>query len=1181
MYIKNLFVRDLFRPINGVVKADQQDAAIVWQELDEYVVTRELDKHFRRFFDTYLATVDSPRDPVITGKMGVWVSGFFGSGKSHFIKILSYLLQNRAVRNPATGQERNAMSFFEDKISDSMLLSDIKRAVTGNTDVILFNIDSKADNKESKDAILAVFLRVFNEMQGFSGDAPHIANLERELTKEGRIDRFHKEFHEISGKEWTENRDAFGLYRDEVIDTLSRTRDMSKESATKWFDEAEDRYKVNIEGFALLVKEYLDSRGPGQRLVFLADEVGGFIGKDTSLMLNLQTITEDLGRICSGRAWVVVTSQEDIDAVLGEVRGGKANDFSKIQGRFSTRLSLSSANTDEVIQTRLLQKTPEAQQPLKDLYGQKGDILKNQLSFSNNGATLKNFKDDAEFVANYPFAPYHFQLLQKVFESIRKSGATGKHLAMGERSMLDAFQSAAKSIAQKEINALVPLYEFYPAIESFLDTIVRRTIDQAMDNASLQPFDVQLLRTLFLIRHVDIIKSNVNNLVTLSIDEVDADRLALKTRIEDALQRLEKETLINRTGDLYFYLTDEERSISREIKNTDITVGEQMAVLSELIFQEVFKDENKCRYAVNKKDYGFNRFCDGQARGRIDHDLGVEVITPLNDEFAQFVSQQCILHSTMDGGRVLIKLSDSPDFDRELKNFVQTDKYIRLKSHSGDPESVKRILNERAADNRERKERLTELLETMIVEGDYYACGQSLAQKATSARTALFNVVNYMIQNIYTKLGYLVALQDDVQKEIRAVLMSNDIGQYKLLQTPHANDLALKEVKQYVDLCMVKNQSIFLNELVEKFSSRPYGWPELEVVLLITQLFVAGEIVVMLDGAAILPKEAIEPFTKSVRWKQVKIIKRKAVGTQELEAGRKLGQVLFGQIGPDTEDALHDFLRQHLVEWGQLLKSYKPLSDTGNYPGAREIDEGCVLVDKMLAIPGSYEFFQAFTTKKDDLSDLSDDVRELKDFYTNQRPTWEKLQKAMDGFKPNRQELEKDSSAQQALVRMDQIHTAKSPYGIIKEIEGLVATVRAVNEDLLKKQKDHYMRSVDDKVDKVAEMLKQYNADVNLKNKALKPLQDIKKRIEDESSIPGIIYHAKEAEEALENSIDFIETTRDKAGKTPTIPVKYVEPAKIATKYYLETEDDIEQFLQALRKELEAALRSKARIKIR
>jgi hypothetical protein len=1183
MQIKELFIRDLFRPINGVVKADQQDEAIVWQELDEYVVTRELDKHLRKFFDAYLSAIDNPKDPVVTSRMGVWVSGFFGSGKSHFIKILSYLLKNHRAHNPVTSENKDAVQFFNEKITDAMLLSDIKRAVTGNTDVILFNIDSKADSKQGKDAILSVFIRVFNEMQGFSGDAPHIANLERELTTEGLIDHFHQEFQSASGKEWRKNRDAFGLYRDEVIQALSNTRGMTEESATKWFDEAEDRYKMNIEGFAGLVKKYLDSHGPDHRIIFLADEVGQFIGPDTHLMLNLQTITEDLGRICAGRAWIVVTSQEDIDAVLGEIRGGKANDFSKIQGRFSTRLSLSSANTDEVIQSRLLEKTDAATQALEDLYQQKGDILKNQLSFSNNGATLKNFRDKEDFVINYPFAPYHFQLLQKVFESIRKAGATGKHLAMGERSMLDAFQSAAKNISSKNIGALAPLYEFYPAIESFLDTIVRRTIDQAKDNISLEQFDVELLRALFLIRYVDLIKPNVDNLTTLCIDEADTDRLALKKKIEEALQRLEKETLISRNGDLYFYLTDEERSVTREIKNLDIAGPEQTRVLSELIYQDVLKDDNKCRYQFNKRDYGFNRICDGQPLGKVDQELGVEVVTPLHDDFSYFNTQKCILQSTTDGGRVLIKLAESIDLGRELRTYVQTDKYIRIKSDAAAPEALKKILRDRAEENRERKARLITMLEKMIVEGDYYACGQSLQQKATTARTALTNSVTYMIENIYTKLKYLNAFHDDPQKEIRAVLVSNDIGQYKLqFEGTEGNVQALKEMKEYVDLSMVKNQSIFLNELVDRFSGRPCGWPEFEVVLLVARLFLAGEIKLMLEGASVLPKDAIDPLTKSVRWKQVKIIKRKAVGTQELEVSRKLGQDLFGQIGPESEDGLYTFLRSHLTERGQALKSYKSLADTGKYPGKKEIDRGCFLIDKLLAIFDSYEFFLAFNGKKEGLASLSDDVHELKDFYTNQRPTWEKLQEVMTSvFKPNRKELEKDFSTKQAVARMDEILAAESPYGMIKEINGLIEKVKAVNDSAVEKRRENSMKTLDDQITKVKEALELYKAEPDLRNKALKPLQDIKKQIQHEGSIPAISYYVDSAEEELEDSLELIEASKKKKDdKTPVKPVKYIQPAKVSAKNYLETETDVDEFLEALKKELKTALLENVRIRI-
>jgi len=1185
MHIKDLFVRDLFRQINGVVKADQHDEAVVWQELDEYVVTRELDRHFRKFFDSYLAVMDNPKDPVVTSRMGVWVSGFFGSGKSHFIKILSYILRNHRARDPRTAQEKDTVHFFDQKINDALLLSDIKRAVTGTTDIILFNIDSKSDNKDSKDAILSVFIRVFNEMQGFSGDSPHIAHLERELAKEGKMDLFRQAFQEASSQDWQKNRDAFGLYRDEVIQALMKTRDMSEESAAKWFDEAEDKYKLNIEGFAKLVKEYLDGKGPNHRIIFLADEVGQFIGQDTHLMLNLQTITEDLGRICGGRAWVIVTSQEDIDAVLGEVRGSKANDFSKIQGRFFTRLSLSSANTDEVIQARLLDKAGDARRVLEDLFQEKGDILKNQLSFSNNGATLKNYRDKDEFVNDYPFAPYHFQLLQKVFESIRKAGATGKHLAMGERSMLDAFQSAAKNIAEKKVGALVPLYEFYPAIESFLDTAVKRTIDQAKDNPGLELFDGQLLRILFLIRYVDIIKSNVDNLVTLCIEEVDTDRLALKRKIEASLQRLEKETLISRNGDLYFYLTDEERSVSREIKNVEISPGEVTKALADFIFQDAFKDDNKCRYQINKKDYGFNRLCDGQPYGKMDHELGIEVITPLHDDFSLYHPQKCILQSTEDNGRVLIKMPERLDFGRELRSYVQTGKYIHLKSDAAAPESLKKILRDRADENRERGARLIKILEEMIVEGDFYAAGQTMEQKAALPRTALQNAVTYLIQNSYTKLGYLDAVHDDPQKEIRSILLANDIGQYKLqLDVAEGNSQAVKEVRQFVDLSMVKYESILLSDMVERFAGRPYGWPEMEVVLLIARLFLAGEVTLMVEGAAVLPKDAIDPLTKSVNWKKVKVLKRKAVAAEELEKCRKLGQELFGKIGPESEDGLFAFLRGFIKEWEQKLKSYQPLANTGKYPGKQEIDAGCLVMEKLLAIAASYDFFQAFLKKKDDLHDLADDIHNLSDFYANQKAVWEKLQKSVEGFfKLNRQELDKDEAAKRALIRMDEILAAKRPYGMIKEVAELIHTVETVNEAILNKQKDYAIAGLDQKINKVMEALASYQtADPDIKNKALKPLQDIKRHVHQEGSIPGIYYQAKMADDELDTALELIDSQKAKSDPKKTAkPVKYVQPANVSTKDYLETENDVNEFLEKLKKEMMALIQQDVRIRIK
>ncbi len=1190
MHIENLFAKNLFRPINGVVKADQQDETVVWQELDEYVVTRELDKHLRRFFESYLAGIDNPKDPNIATRMGVWVSGFFGSGKSHFIKILSYLLRNRLAHDPESDAAKKAVDFFDSKIIDAILLGDIKRAVAADTDVILFNIDSKADSREGRDAVTAVFLRVFNEMQGYSGDAPHIAEMERYLAQRGVLDKFHAAFEAASGCAWLQERDAYSLMRDEVVQALSTALDMSMDAAGKWFDKAEDQHALTIEGFAKLVKEYLDGKGPKHRIVFLVDEVGQFIGNDTRLMLSLQTITEDLGRICHGRAWVIVTSQEDIDSVVGEFSNVRAHDFSKIQGRFHTRLSLSSNNTDEVIQARLLEKTGDARRALEVLYQEKGDILKNQLSFSSKSPSMKGYKDQEDFVLNYPFAPFHFQLVQKIFESIRKAGATGLHLSRGERSMLDAFQTAAKRNAQKPVGILIPLSDFYPAIDSFLDTAVKRTIEQAEDNPNLEkPFDIEILRTLFLIRYVDIVKADLDNLVTLCIDQVDADRLALKRRIGESLQRLERETLISSNGDIYFFLTNEEREVGREIKNIDISAGEQTRLLGELIYDDVLKSANKHRYKANRRDYGYVRYCDGQPHGSVNAELLLEVISPLSDDYPLYHPPKCIGRSAEDGGRVLIKLGDDKELGREVRACIQTRKYIEQKSDAAAAPTLKRILADRAEENRDRRNRLVELVHRLLVEADYYAIGQSLDLKAAAPSTAIDGAIAYLIENIYPKLGYIKAVQEEPLKEIRATLLANDIGQAGLkLDGEEGNPQAVRELREYLALIPAK---VLLSDLVERYAGRPYGWPEWEIILLIARLAMAGEIRLMTDGASLEPASAIEPLSKSVRWKQIGLLKRQVSGAEALKAARQLGQKVFAKIGPEDEDGLVAFLREQLTTWEKRLTGYQTLAGTGKYPGTAEIQSSLQTIQKLQFNKESADFIKAFLAMKADLPDLADDIHDLTDFYGNQRKTWDHLREALEiVFKPNQQLLEKESGAAAALRRMGEILAATHPYGLLHEADGLIKSVQAVNDTLVAPRRSHALAKTEEKLAEVTAALDQAAATPDLRNKALKPLQDTRKRIETDASIPSILMQQEMTLEERDKALDLIEaqatlaTANAKPGSVPpkpAKPIREIRAADITGKTYLESEQDVDTYLAQLKQQLLAALAGNNRVRVR
>ncbi|SLM30311.1 conserved hypothetical protein [Desulfamplus magnetovallimortis] len=1192
MQIQSIFKKNISRPINGVVKADQLDESIVWQELDEYVVTRELDIHFRAFMAAYLAAMDNPNDPVIASRMAVWISGFFGSGKSHFLKILSYLLGNKAARCPDTGNEKRAVEFFTEKINDPMILADIKRLGSFSADVILFNIDSRADASNDRAAILSVFWRLFNESLGFSSDSLPLAEIERYLTKKGQYEAFKEKFKEIYGSPWEEERDAYTLLQDEIVEALSIVLDKKPEATREWFEKNEEHFTQTVENFAKQVKEYLDTKPQNHRLIFLVDEIGQFIGSDTHLMLNLQTIVEDLGRVCGGRAWVMVTSQEDIDAIIGDIKSTKANDFSKIQGRFNTRLSLSSANTDEVIQARLLEKQDSAAFELKDLFLDKGDILKSQLSFTHDTTTLKNFSTKEDFVSNYPFTPYHFQLVQKIFESIRKAGATGLHLSRGERSMLDAFQSAAMNVSQNETTTLVPLHAFFPCIESFLDTSVKRSIEQAKENKGLKPpFDIQILQTLFLIRYVDIIKPNVDNLVTLSIDQVDADRIVLKQNIDDALLRLEKENLISRNGDLYFFLTNEEREVSREIKSIEIHFHAETDLLANIIFEEILKGKTKHKYIPFKRDYPFNRICDDKPyKGKLDYDLTLEIISPMHDEYTVFNSGRCSMHSADSDGTVLIKLDNDQALFSDIRTYIQTEKYIKDKSDAAASTSLKQILRDLSDENRNRKERLTSKVDDLIQGAEFYTLGKSFycpershtSRASASSVKVIDSVFDHLIQNIFNKYSYLSTVHDDPVKEIKQILLSDHIAQEELIGFTQKDYQDVKELGTYIQLKTATNKAIVLDELVKHFSRRPYGWPEFQVVVLISKLFMAGTINLLLDKNKIRSKDAIPLLTKTPQWKHVQILEKPIVSSAEIKKAQSIGKELFGNLAPDGQDKISDYIKTGLKEWRLPLTTYKTLADTGNYPGKNEIDKCLQSINSILDIHDSFEVIKSFIQKKDDLLDAQEDFQDLQDFYSHQKETWETLLKALDRFKPNRFAIEKDFDANKAFKELCSIASSPSPYLMLKSVSGLISIVDKVNTEQVDDHQKEVLDEIDYKIGHVMNLLNENSADDDFRNRILFPLQNSKKKIAGEFSIPQIAYSVREVQELYEDALIEIEDKFRKKDDPPPPPkeTKSIKLSNLNKKAHLNSEEDVNTFIETVRSELLKAIHENFKVRV-
>ncbi|EKN4688219.1 BREX system P-loop protein BrxC [Yersinia ruckeri] len=1113
MNIEQIFEKPLKRNINGVVKAEQTDDESAWVELDEYVITRELDGHLRQFFEVY-APATGPGRLQLADKMGVWVSGFFGSGKSHFIKILSYLLANREVSH--NGVTRNALSFFEEKIDDALLLADIRKAVQHPTDVVLFNIDSRANVEDGVDAILKVFLKVFNELAGYCGDFPHIAHLERELDKRGQFDTFKAAFADITGSHWEDERDVYLMINDQMAKALSIATKQSEESSRQWIEQLDKNFPLDIKNFCTWVKEWLDIQG-NRNILFMVDEVGQFIGKDAQMMLKLQTITENLGVICGGRAWVIVTSQADINAAIGGMSSRDGQDFSKIQGRFSTRLQLSSSNTSEVIQKRLLVKTDTAKPALEAVWQEKGDILRNQLAFdTTTTATLRAYSNSKEFVDNYPFVPWHYQILQKVFESIRTKGAAGKQLAMGERSLLDAFQSAAVQISADGLDSLVPFWRFYSAIESFLEPAVSRTIIQACQSSSLTEFDGKLLKTLFLIRYVDVLKSTLDNLVTLSIDRIDTDKVELRRQIEASLNRLQAEMLISRIDDKFVFLTNEEKEIENEIRNIDIEFTTINKQLSTIIFDEILKNK-KYRYPANKQDFDISRFCNGHPLdGANLNDLVVKILTPLDSNYESYRSAHSnSLLMTDSKDCILIYLPDEARTWQDLTMYAQTKSF--LSKQSGQRPEQATLLAEKGRENGMREKTLKTQIEALLAQSDVWALGERLDKKSSSPVAIVDAACGYVIENSFSKLKMLRLSTGDVNRETHALLTVENDTQLDLGEMEESNPEAMREVDNWISMSIDTHKPVYLRDILTTFGRRPFGWPEDEVKLLVARLARSGKYSFNLQGSEIALKQAWDAFNNSRRYSDLRLLKiRRHDEAQLTKAAQLMADIAGEPFNEREEQSLVSHIRELFGRWKSELTVFKTRSESGQNPGRKEIEEGLVLLNGILSEKEEYAVIEKVTAAADDLKDFAEDWDDLVSFYKNQYATWQRLSAALNGsFKANRNALEKDDTAQNTLRELEAIYGKPRPYGELHRIIPLIETVEAVNQRLVEEYRNHALMQIINHIEDLKQSMQEMHVPPDLQHTLLHPMQQSRKKVEQNGLIPQIMDEQSEVRALL------------------------------------------------------------------
>lgn len=799
--LTTIFAKPIQRHIEGVIKAD--DEASLLQEVEEYVLTNEVAKRLENFLYAYNN---------YQGANGVWISGFFGSGKSHLLKILALLLENRPING------RSALDIFLPKCGDNEVLrADLKRAVATPSRSILFNIDQKADviSKTQIDALLAVFVKVFDEMCGYYGKQGHIAQFERDLDNRGHYARFQQAYRDISGYDWQFGREQSLLEGHNIAAAYAQATAVSPTEATSILDKYRAQYKLSIEDFAAQVNDYITRQGPDFRLNFFVDEVGQYIADNVKLMTNLQTIAESLATKCYGRSWIIVTAQEEMHTVVGEMGKQQSNDFSKIQARFNTRMKLTSADVAEVIQKRLLLKNEMGVQGLTAVYAQQQNNFRTLFDFADGAQTYRNFRDRDHFIHSYPFVPYQFTLFQTAIQSLSQHNAfEGKHSSVGERSMLGVFQQVAVQIAEHQLGDLATFDLMFEGIRSTLLSTIYSGIRVAEANLD-NPFAVRVLKALFLVKYVKEFRATARNLGVLLLPHFDADLPALRRRLEEALNLLEQQTYIQRSGELYEYLTDEEKDIEQEIKNTEVESSVIADELGKLIFDHVLK-QRKIRYDTNSQDYPFGRKLDDRPIGQA-HELTIHVISP----FHEHTGNETILRAqAMGRDELLVIMPPNDRLLRDLTLYKQTDKYTAQNVSIAQKEATRSILLDKQRQNQERYANLREMVQALLLAAKLIVNGQELDINNTDAQTRLLRGFQELIARTYPNLRMLPGViykEEDVARYLRPEvnLLGDDAATYSEAE---------QEMLAFISANQRSGLRTTLLTLTTKFERKPYGW---------------------------------------------------------------------------------------------------------------------------------------------------------------------------------------------------------------------------------------------------------------------------------------------------------------------------------------------------------------------
>ncbi len=728
--IKDLLQLDLTEDIKDVIDLEDHSEKELKYEIENYIVTAKISSHLTNFINLYQSNIK---------ETGVWLSGFYGSGKSYLGKMLGYLLENRNV-NGTPFRDR-----FIQRLAGLPNASIIENDILGldhfDTTVVFLDIAKQ----NTKNGFAWTLFKNFLRTLGFLDDV--FGYMEYGLFLNGEYDKFKANVKKIMGDDW-ENIQKNPL---QVAQTVRRvlTQTIWDESTyieTKQY--LDDRIKnYDAAKFRDELENYL-SKNPEKRIAFFIDEVSEAVGQRKIDLLELEGISEALSNVPDGTVWTVAIAQEKLDDVIQNA-SINIQELNKVTDRFKTKIHLSSEEVDTVIKKRLLLKESSSETDLQKYYKENSGSI---MVSTNLNAKFPTKTETAEdFSVYYPFHKYQFELLQKFLFAVQQKARTGGT----ERGMIIAAHTVLKSIKDIETYHFASADTLVDGGKKVLEGELERKFilaDRVLEQSESEISGTKLMKTIYLLNEAADVPASAENIAKLYITDLNG-YYNTKPKIEVALKALCEANLLLEKNGLYKITSDLEQKLIEEMNQVSVEFHYKRRELVENLKNLSFVSDIS-HFIFEGSGYNFHiaSVQGDEIKSSSDKNINIQIaslytVDSDRDEFIERIKFET--QGNQGTGTLIPAMNHNMEIDKLIEEIYRY-KALEDRYANDDDEKIRSIIKDFTITKQNRIKELNRLLEKSYKSGTLIYQFEESNLTDTNFITVMQAVQKKIISNTYT-----------------------------------------------------------------------------------------------------------------------------------------------------------------------------------------------------------------------------------------------------------------------------------------------------------------------------------------------------------------------------------------------------------------------------------------------